>query len=225
LLDKVPGFKARLEWYLDYKPELAELVSRFQEPGHGDRRLLSLLRRHRLKRVLQRVLDENEFFSPFGVRALSQSHRQQPYELQVGDQTFRVSYQPGESDSGLFGGNSNWRGPIWFPVNYLIVESLRRFHSYYGSAFEIECPTGSGRLVDLGGAADELARRLGAIFLPGSNDQRPLYGQHALFQNDPQFRDHLLFFEYFHGDTGRGVGASHQTGWTALIADLLRPQR
>ena len=222
LLAKVPDFAARLEWFLNYRPDLAALVSRWHEPGQGDRRLLSLLRGHRMKRVLKRMLDESEFLSDHGVRALSKFHQREPYRLSVGGREFAVAYQPGESESGLFGGNSNWRGPVWMPVNYLLWESLKRFHGYYGDEFRVECPTGSGNLVSLGEAADELARRLGRLFLPGPDGVRPSLATLGRFASDPHFRDHVLFWEYFHGDTGRGVGASHQTGWTGLIAELLR---
>ncbi len=222
LLAEVPEFAARLDWYLSYRPDLAALVSRWHEPGQGDRRLLSLLRGHRMKRVLKRMLDESEFLSDHGVRALSKFHDATPYRLEVGGKEFSVSYQPGESESGLFGGNSNWRGPVWMPVNFLIWESLRRFHEYYGDAFEVECPTGSGNLVSLGAAAEELARRLSRLFLPGADGTRPALASLGGLASDPQFKDHLLFYEYFHGDTGRGVGASHQTGWTGLIAELVR---
>ncbi|HEY8022307.1 MAG TPA: glucosidase [Thermoanaerobaculia bacterium] len=222
LLDRVPDFKRRLEWFLDYRPDLASLISRWHQPGKADQRLLSLLRGHRMKCLLRRMLDETEFLSPWGVRALSRYHLEHPYVLAAGGRTFTVSYQPGESESGLFGGNSNWRGPVWFPVNYLIVESLCRFHAYYGDDFKIECPTGSGRLLTLKEAAAELARRLVSLFLPDDRGLRPVLGYHPKLQGDPHFRDHLLFHEYFHGDNGRGVGASHQTGWTALVTELLR---
>jgi hypothetical protein len=222
LLAEVPEFAARLDWFLAYRPDLAALVSRFAEPGQGDRRLLSLLRGHRMKRVLQRMLDETEFLSAFGVRALSKYHEAHPYVLAVGGREFSVSYQPGESESGLFGGNSNWRGPVWMPVNFLIWESLRRFHDYYGDGFEVECPTGSGNLVSLGEVAREIARRLARLFLPNGDGVRPALAALGRFAADPHFRDHVLFYEYFHGDTGRGVGASHQTGWTGLVAELLR---
>ena len=218
-------FGERLNWYLNYRPELAALVSHWNVPGRGDRRLLALLRGKRMKRVLARMLDEREFLSPYGVRALSKHHEQHPYVLRHGDARFDVSYQPAESESGLFGGNSNWRGPIWFPVNYLIIESLRQFHRYYGPDFKVECPTGSGVYMSLSEVADELARRLSSIFLPDSQGNRPVFAHSPRMQRDPHFRDHLLFYEYFHGDTGRGVGASHQTGWTGLVADLLRTDK
>jgi hypothetical protein len=225
LLDKVPEFKRRLEWYLAYRPELANLVSHWSEPGRGHRRLLSLLRGHRMKRLLRRMLDETEFLSPFGVRALSRVHEEQPYTFRVDGADLAVRYQPAESDSGLFGGNSNWRGPIWFPVNYLIIESLQKFHHYYGDDFRIECPTGSGTYLTIEQVADELSRRLTRIFTRDESGMRPVYGHHPRLQRDPHFRDHVLFYEYFHGDNGRGVGASHQTGWTGLVAKLLMPRR
>jgi hypothetical protein len=175
-----------------------------------------------MKAVLSRLLDESEFLSDHGVRALSRFHREHPFTIAAGGRTFAVDYQPGESDSGLFGGNSNWRGPVWFPVNFLIIESLRRFASYYGEDLRVECPVGSGTMLPLGAAADELARRLVSLFLPDARGRRPLFGGAEKLQSDPHFRDHLLFFEYFHGDSGRGVGASHQTGWTGLVAELIR---
>ncbi|HXV75402.1 MAG TPA: hypothetical protein VD788_03720 [Candidatus Polarisedimenticolaceae bacterium] len=222
LLEAVPGFRRRLEWFLDYRPDLAELVSRWQVPGRGEQRLLSLLRGHRMKRLLARMLDPGEFLSDYGVRALSRHHLAHPFELDWSGQRFTVDYQPGESNSGLFGGNSNWRGPIWFPVNGLIVHSLRRFHSYYGDQFRVECPTGSGRFVSLAEVADEISRRLTSIFTRDERGRRPVLGDQPLLQSDPHFRDHVPFYEYFHGDTGRGVGAGHQTGWTGLVAELLR---
>jgi hypothetical protein len=224
LLRNAPGFAARMRWFLDHRPDLAQLVSRFDETGVEDRRLLGLLRRFRLKSVLQRMLDENEFLSPYGVRALSRVHRDHPYSVAVGGATFTVSYEPGESESGTFGGNSNWRGPVWMPVNYLLIESLRRFGRYYGDDFQVECPTASGVKMNLDQVADELVRRLARLFLPGADGRRPCFGDDALQQDDPHFREHLLFHEHFHGDNGRGLGASHQTGWTALIGMLLGPR-
>jgi hypothetical protein len=225
LLDRVPEFARRLRWFLEYRPELAELVSRWEVPGQGERRLLSLLRGHRMKRILQRMLDETEFLSPYGVRALSRHHDAHPYVFDVMGTELAVRYQPAESDSGLFGGNSNWRGPIWFPVNYLLIESLQKFHHYYSDEFRIECPTGSGRYLTLSEVADELAWRLCRIFLRGPDGRRPVFGGSERLHHDPHFRDYVLFHEYFHGDTGRGVGASHQTGWTGLVAKLLHPRR
>jgi hypothetical protein len=224
LLLRVPEFKRRLEWFLAYRPELADLVSHWKEPGRGRRRLLSLLRGHRMKRLLGRMLDETEFLSPYGVRALSRVHEDSPYVYRHDGLDLSVRYQPAESDNGLFGGNSNWRGPIWFPLNFLIIESLQKFHHYYGDDFRIECPTRSSRFVTLNEAANELATRLTRIFLLSADCTRPVYAHHPRMQRDPHFRDHLLFYEYFHGDSGRGVGASHQTGWTGLVAKLLMPR-
>ncbi|MEO7271507.1 MAG: glucosidase [Vicinamibacterales bacterium] len=224
LCASVPEFEERLKWFLEYRPDLAALVSRWNESGTGERRLLSLLRGSRMKKLLRRMLDETEFLSDFGVRALSQQHRDQPYELHWNGECFSVEYQPGESSSGLFGGNSNWRGPIWMPVNFLIIESLQKFHHYYGDDFRIECPTGSGQFCSIGEVAAELSARLSRIFLRDEHGNRPVFGSDARLQQDPHFRDYLLFHEYFHGDTGRGVGASHQTGWTGLVAKLLQPR-
>jgi hypothetical protein len=225
LLDQLPDFKRRLKWFLNYRPDLANLVSRWEEPGRGECRLLSLLRGHRMKKLLERMLDESEFLSDYGIRAVSKVHEHSPYTFWVGGVPHSVGYQPGESNSNLFGGNSNWRGPIWFPVNYLLIESLQKFHHYYGDEFKIECPTGSGRFVTINEVANELSRRLTRLFLRDEHGRRAAFGDIDKLQHDPHFRDHLLFHEYFHGDTGRGVGASHQTGWTGLIAKLLQPRK
>ena len=186
------------------------------------RRLLAVLAPDRLRRVLEKMLSEDEFLSPYGVRSLSRRHLAAPYELSVAGHVHRVTYEPGESSSGLFGGNSNWRGPIWFPLNYLLVESLQKFHHYLGEDFTVEMPTGSGQQRTLGEVAAELSRRLTHIFLRDESGRRPAFGESKKLQEDPHFRDHLLFHEYFHGDSGAGVGASHQTGWTALVAKLLQ---
>jgi len=223
-LDELPEFAARLRWFLEYRPELARLVSRWEDPGMGERRLLSLLRGHRMKALLRRMLDETEFLSDYGVRALSRQHGDTPYRFDLMGTALTVQYQPGESDSGVFGGNSNWRGPIWFPVNYLLIESLQKFHHYYSDDFKVECPTGSGRFLTLAEVAAELSRRLTKIFLRCADGRRPVLGDQPKLQSDPHFRDLVLFHEYFHGDSGRGVGASHQTGWTGLIAKLLMPR-
>ncbi len=223
-LDQVPEFKSRMEWFLKYRPDLAKLVSRWTVPGQGERRLLSLLRGHRMKKLLKRMLDTNEFLSPYGIRALSKFHLQNPYTFNVNGQDLSVSYQPAESDSGLFGGNSNWRGPIWFPVNFLIIESLQKFHHYYGDDFKVEYPTGSGKFYTINNIAEALTDRLNNIFLRDNNGRRPVLSDNEKFQTDPHFKDYLLFYEYFHGDNGRGVGASHQTGWTGLVAKLLQPR-
>ena len=225
MLDRLPDFNRRLNWFLNYRPDLAKLVSRWQEPGQGERRLLSLLRGHRMKCLLRRMLDETEFLSDYGVRAVSKVHEREPYTFWVGGRAHTVSYQPGESGSGLFGGNANWRGPVWFPVNYLIIESLQKFHHYYGDDFKVECPTGSGVLLSLDEIAAELSRRLARIFLRAGDGRRAVFGGSTKVQSDARFRDLIPFHEYFHGDTGCGVGASHQTGWTGLIAKLLQPRR
>jgi hypothetical protein len=220
---ELPEFGARMEWFLNYRPDLARLVSRWHECGVGDRRLLSLLRGHRMKCLLRRALDESEFLSDHGVRALSKVHEREPYRLECGGKTQEVCYWPAESQNGLFGGNSNWRGPVWMPLNFLLIESLQKFYHYYGDDFKIECPTGSGQWLTLSEVANELARRLMRLFLKDADGQRPVLKYHPKLATDPHFRDYILFHEYFHGDTGRGVGASHQTGWTGLIAKLIRP--
>ncbi|MBL9129392.1 MAG: glucosidase [Verrucomicrobiales bacterium] len=225
LLDALPEFKERLEWFLAHRPDLAGLVSRWDKPGLGGRYLLSLLRGHRMKCLLRRMLDPEEFLSEFGVRAVSRYHRDHPYRFAAGGAAHEVAYWPGESRNGLFGGNSNWRGPVWMPVNYLLVESLQKFHHYYGDDFRVECPTGSGRFLSLEGIADDLSYRLARLFLADDDHRRPVLGYHPKLANDPAFRDHVLFHEYFHGDSGRGVGASHQTGWSGLVAKLLHPRR
>ncbi len=224
LLARVPDFASRLRWFLDYRPDLAALVAKWHVPGMGDRRLLSLVSGDRLERILRRMLDETEFLSDYGVRALSRVHHDQPYRFRVNGNELSVRYQPGESDSGLFGGNSNWRGPIWMPVNYLLVESLQRFGHYFDEGLRVECPVGSGRMLSLAEVAQELSMRLARLFLKGADGLRPALGYHPKLQSDPHFRDYVLFHEYFHGDTGRGVGASHQTGWTGLVAKLLMPR-
>jgi hypothetical protein len=220
LLARLPGFAARLEWFLNYRPDLAALVARWQDPGAGERRLLALVRGSRMKRLLRRMLDPAEFLSDFGVRSLSKHHARHPYELELGGARLRVGYEPAESQTGLFGGNSNWRGPIWLPINFLLIESLQKFHRYYSDDFRVECPTGSGVFLSLQEIADELSRRLIGLFVPDERGRRPFAGDDPRAR-DPRWSEHLLFHEYFDGDTGRGLGASHQTGWTGLIAELL----
>lgn len=222
IINHAPGFASRMEWFLNYRKDLAGLVSRWSVEGKGERRLFSLLRGHRLKKLLNRMLDETEFLSDYGVRALSKHHEENPYILRAGGATFSVKYIPAESDTGLFGGNSNWRGPVWFPVNFLIIESLQRFHHYFGDEFKIEYPSGSGKMITIQETAEELSKRLSSIFLKDKNGKRAVYGNCEKLQNDPHFRDYILFYEYFNGDTGEGLGASHQTGWTGLIAKLLQ---
>ncbi|HWY31490.1 MAG TPA: hypothetical protein VNX46_12080, partial [Candidatus Acidoferrum sp.] len=224
MLRSLPNFTDRLEWFLEHRPDLAKLVSRWEEVGTGERHLLSLLRGHRMKCLLRRALDETEFLSDYGVRALSKIHEQKPYQLDCGESLHEVRYWPAESQGGLFGGNSNWRGPVWLPMNYLIIESLQKFHHYYGDDFKIECPTGSGKFLNIGQVAEELSQRLVRLFQPGADGQRPVLKCHTKMATDPHFKDYILFHEYFHGDTGRGVGASHQTGWTGLVAKLILPR-
>ncbi len=228
LLAKVPNFTRRMEWFLNNRPDLASLVSRWHEPGIGETRLLSLLRGSRMKALLRRMLNETEFLSDYGIRALSKEHEANPYWIECGGSMTdscgaqsSVKYEPAESTTAMFGGNSNWRGPVWFPMNYLLIESLKKFHSYYGDDFKIECPVGSGNYTTISNAADEISRRLTSIFTNDEHGHRPVYNKYPKMQNDQHFKDHILFYEYFHGDNGRGVGASHQTGWTALVASLI----
>jgi hypothetical protein len=221
LLEMLPDFRRRMRWFLKHRPDLASLVPVWQEQGMGARHLLALVRGHRLKALLKRMLDPGEFLGDHGIRAVSRYHLAHPYMLAVDGMTHAVAYEPGESSSGLFGGNSNWRGPIWFPINFLLVEALQKFHHYYGADFLVECPTGSGTFMTLRQIADDISDRLTAIFLRGDDGRRPVFGGSDLIQTDPHWRDNLLFYEYFHGDSGTGVGASHQTGWTAVVAKLL----
>jgi hypothetical protein len=223
MIDRLPGFKQRLEWFINNRPDLARLISRWQEPGMGERRLIALTRGHRMKRLLKRMLDPNEFLSDYGIRALSKYHEAHPYVLHANGMENVVRYEPGESRSSLFGGNSNWRGPIWFPVNFLLIESLQKFHHYFGDDFKVECPTGSGQFLTLNEVADEISNRLINLFVRDADGTRAIYGD-SPFQNDPLWRDCIAFHEYFNGDTGEGIGASHQTGWTGLVAKLIQQQ-
>ena len=222
ILRSLPGFQKRLQWFIDNRPELTQHINCARTPGHGERFLLAIVYRERLERVLKIMLDENEFLSPYGVRALSRYHKDVPYVLHVNGTDHRVDYEPAESTSGLFGGNSNWRGPVWFPVNYLLIESLQKFHHYYGDGLKVECPTGSGNMMNLWEVSQELSRRMSHIFLKDREGHRPVFGRLEKFQTDKHFRDHILFYEYFHGDSGVGLGAGHQTGWTGLVAKLLQ---
>ena len=219
-LDAVPGFVKRMRWFLSNRPELARHAAQFEKEGSGGRRLLSLVSERRLLLILARVLDESEFLSPHGIRALSRFHHDHPYVFEVDGREHRVDYEPAESRSHIFGGNSNWRGPVWFPVNYLLIESLRERGLYYGERLLVECPRGSGRMLTLTQIAEELSLRLCSIFVRQADGRRPVFGDNEQAQNDPHFRDHVLFYEYFHGDNGMGLGAAHQTGWTALVAQL-----
>jgi hypothetical protein len=222
VIAKLPGFARRLEWFIDHRPDLTKNVACMRTRGHAERRLLSIVTPDQLRRVLQVMLDEREFLSPYGIRALSRVHQDRPYAIALDGSLHSVDYQPGESTTSLFGGNSNWRGPIWFPVNFLIVESLQRFHHYFGPDFKVECPTGSGHWMTLADVAAEISRRLTHVFMRDEHGRRPVHGENERFQRDPHWRDLILFYEYFHGDNGRGVGASHQTGWTGLVAKLLQ---
>ncbi|HXG94455.1 MAG TPA: glucosidase [Blastocatellia bacterium] len=222
ILNRLTGFKRRLEWFIDNRKDLVGNVACMRTPGRSERRLMSIVDRDRLRRVLRVMLDENEFLSPYGIRAVSRYHKDRPYVLNVNGSEHRVDYEPAESSTGLFGGNSNWRGPVWFPVNYLVIESLQKFHHYLGDDYRVECPTGSGQMMTLWEVAAEISRRLTRIFLKDDNGRRPVFGGAEKFQSDPHWRDHVLFYEYFHGDNGAGLGASHQTGWTALVAKLVQ---
>jgi hypothetical protein len=222
LLERLPGFKRRLEWFIENRPDLIGNVACMRTPGMGERRLLSIANQDQLRQILKYMLDEREFLSSYGIRALSQYHRDHPYRLSVDGMDHRVDYEPAESSTGLFGGNSNWRGPIWFPVNFLLIESLQRFHFYLGDNFKVECPTGSGKMMTLWDVAGEISRRLMRIFLRDADQRRPVFGGTEKFQNDPHWRDLIPFHEYFHGDNGAGIGASHQTGWTGLVAKLIQ---
>jgi hypothetical protein len=222
LLDQLPGFKRRMEWFINHRPDLIGNVACMKSPGRGERRLLSVVSSDQLRSVLRIMLNENEFLSPHGVRAVSRFHQDHPYILNIEGKEHRVDYEPAESSTGLFGGNSNWRGPIWFPVNFLIIESLQKFHHYLSDDFKVECPTGSGQMMTLWEVSEDLSRRLSSIFLRGEDGRRPVFGAAEKFQKDPHWRDLLLFYEYFHGDNGAGIGASHQTGWTGLVAKLLQ---
>ena len=221
-LQKHDAFRRRMEWFVAHRPDLTANVACMKTPGRGERRLLSIVEPERLRRILAVMLDEREFLSDYGIRAVSKVHQQSPYCLAAGGVEYRVGYEPGESSNGLFGGNSNWRGPIWFPINFLLIEALQRFHHYYGDSLTVECPTGSGRFMTLAAVADELSRRLCGIFLEDGRGRRAVFGQVERFQQDPLWSGLIPFHEYFNGDTGAGVGASHQTGWTALVAKLLQ---
>ncbi len=220
-IEKLPGFHKRMQWFLENRRDLAQTISYMQKsPAHG-RRLLAVPTRERLERMLGYMLDENEFLSEYGIRSLSKAHHDPPYELRLDGHSHTVRYTPGESDTHMFGGNSNWRGPIWFPLNFLLLEALERYAYFYGDDLKVEMPTGSGNYVTLDVAASEIAKRLSRIFVPGPEGRRPVHGRHHRYAEDPAFADLVLFYEYFHGETGRGCGASHQTGWTALVASCL----
>ncbi len=222
VLEKLRGFNRRLEWFIENRPDLRENVACMRTKGMRERRLLSIVDREKLRKILRKMLDENEFLSPYGIRALSKTHKDHPYVFHVNGHEHRVDYEPAESSSGLFGGNSNWRGPVWFPVNFLIIESLQKFHYYLGDDYKVECPTGSGNMMTLWEVATEISHRLMRIFLKDANGRRAVFGGAEMFQSDPEWRDYVPFHEYFHGDNGAGIGASHQTGWTGLVAKLIQ---
>jgi hypothetical protein len=224
LIESLPDFKRRLFWFFENRIYLRDSgnVACAKAPGGHSRRLLSIVNRDRLIRVLKPMLDENEFLSEFGIRSVSKCHKDNPYSFHVDGQTHTISYQPAESQSGLFGGNSNWRGPIWFPINYLLIESLQKFNHYYDDSLKVECPTGSGQLMTLGEVATDLSRRLIKLFLRNIDGERPIYGGQQVFREEPHWQNLILFNEYFHGDNGAGLGASHQTGWTGLVAKLIQ---
>jgi hypothetical protein len=225
LLDMLPRFRRRMDWFVQYRPQLIRNVCPLTKPGKNGRRLISIVDREKLERVMRRMLDPAEFLSAYGLRSLSKVHEEHPFTFEVGETEPRtVAYEPGESRSGIFGGNSNWRGPIWYPVNYLMIESLRKYHEYYGDTLTVEMPAGTGHRANLEQVGQELARRVCAVFLRDAarGGRRPVFGDVDLFQSNDHWRDHLLFYEYFHGETGAGLGASHQTGWTALVAKLIQ---
>jgi len=221
-LEAFPSFKRRLEWFINNRPDLTADISTMRTPGQHGRKLVSLVRKDRLVSILRYMLDEQEFLSPYGIRSMSQIHKDHPYVLQVNGMEYSINYQPAESNTEVFGGNSNWRGPIWFPINYRIIESLQKFHYYFGDDLKVECPTGSGQMMNLWEVAAEISRRLARLFLRDGDGRRPVFGDVQKFQTDPNWRDAIPFHEYFNGDTGVGIGASHQTGWTALVAKLLQ---
>ena len=223
LLNQLPEFKETVERTLSEKPEMAKLVSRWSEPGRGERRLLSLLRGHRMKCLFKVAFDEDRMLSPNGIRSVSREHLEHPFQLDLAGRKLQVDYEPAESHTGLFGGNSNWRGPVWFPLNVLLIESMLKFHHYYGEDFRIEVPTGSGNMINILQSANLLRHRLNALFLPDADGKRPIFGDDARL-NTPEWNDLLPFNEFFCGDTGRGCGAMHQTGWTGLVAKLLDPE-
>jgi hypothetical protein len=223
LWERLPNFRARARWFIDHKPHLTACLRYFAQDDRPE--LIALVDESRLRRVLARMLDEAEFLSPYGLRSLSRHHREHPLVIALDGHEARLDYEPAESRTALFGGNSNWRGPIWFPLNFLALESLRHLHSCLGESFTVELPTGSGVQATLGQVADEIERRLLRLFLRDASGRRPVFGESPLFQRDPAWRDHLLFYEYFHGDTGEGLGASHQTGWTALAGALVANRR
>lgn len=225
LLDNLPNLRERLHWFAQDRPQLLKNISCFQTPGIESRELAAIVKPDKLRRILERMLDPKEFLGPHGIRSLSRFHAEHPYVFYVGRQEYRVDYEPAESTTDLFGGNSNWRGPVWLPMNYLLIESLQTFYNYLGDDFKVECPTGSGNMMTLREVAKDLSNRIDKIFLKDESGRRPVYGASGKFQTDPHWCDLVLFYEYFHGDNGAGIGASHQTGWTGLVAKLIQQCR
>lgn len=221
VLETFPGFRKRFEWFIKNRPNLQKNIASLETTGNEAKRLLAIVSPEKLKLILQKMLDETEFLSPCGIRSVSRFHAENPYIFEVDGQQYSVNYEPAESTSGMFGGNSNWRGPIWFPMNYLIIESLEKFHQYLGDDFKVEYPTNSGEFITLKEIATELSHRLMSIFLRSEAGYRPVHGGNSLFQSNPHWRDLILFYEYFNGDNGAGLGANHQTGWTGLVASLI----
>jgi hypothetical protein len=221
VVDRLPGFKRRMQWFIENHPDVQNHVENSEGTGRGMLRLLSLVNRDQLQSVLRYLLDEGEFLSPYGIRAISRVHKDNPYILSANGMDHRVDYEPAESSTGLFGGNSNWRGPVWFPINFLLIEALQKFHHFYGDSLSLELPAGSGKRASLWDAAGEISRRLTRIFLRSPQGTRPVFGGTEKFQNDPHWNNLIYFHEYFHGDNGAGIGASHQTGWTGLVAKLI----
>jgi Glycosyl hydrolase family 63 C-terminal domain len=224
-LKHFPNFKRRMDWFINNRPDLKRNVACMETLGVGARRQLAIAYPDKLRRILHKMLDENEFLSPYGIRSVSKYHKSHPYILNINDTEYRVDYEPAESQTALFGGNSNWRGPIWFPINYLIIESLHNFYTYFGDDFLVECPTGSGQMMNLKQVATNLSQRLVQLFVQNDASQRPFNGGVAKFQTDSHWRDLILFHEYFHSDNGAGLGASHQTGWTGLITILIEQSK
>jgi hypothetical protein len=222
--EQLPGFASRVDRVLSERPWIREVMEHVAVPGERGSTLFSIVGPDRLRRILARLLDEDEFLSSYGVRSLSRAHRDHPLGFRLGDVTARLDYEPGESRTALHGGNANWGGPVWFPLNYMLVEALRKYHDHLGEGWTVECPTGSGRLVTLAEVAEKIRQRLVSIFELDAEGRRPVFGDSRLFQQRP-WRDQLLFYEYFHGETGAGLGASHQTGWTALVATLILNRR
>jgi Glycosyl hydrolase family 63 C-terminal domain len=222
IFEKLPNFARRCEWFIQNRPDLRDNVACMHKQGVGERRLLAIAYPDKLRQILKVMLDESEFFSPYGIRSVSKFHASHPYKFEVDSDSYQVNYEPAESTTDLFGGNSNWRGPIWFPLNYVLVEALFRFYNYFGDEFTVECPTGSGQWMNLREVAIELSQRLIRIFLQDEAGHRPVFGGIERFQTDPHWQDWILFHEYFNGDNGAGLGASHQTGWTGLVAYLMQ---